>query len=93
MIRIYKDNDQKYVTKGAYEDFYKPLGYKTIIDEKPTMTGLNQVVEHISTDLEDGVITTATFQLDNEVRVTKRTRGRSNKKNSEGDSNDISDKQ
>ena len=34
MIRIYKDKDQKYVTKGAYETFYKPLGYKTIIEEK-----------------------------------------------------------
>lgn len=34
MIRIYKDNDKKYVTKGAYENFYKPLGYKTIIEEE-----------------------------------------------------------
>lgn len=34
MIRIYKNNDNKYVTKGAYESFYKPLGYKIVIDEK-----------------------------------------------------------
>lgn len=33
MIRIYKNNDNKYVTKGAYESFYKPLGYKIVIDE------------------------------------------------------------
>lgn len=37
MIRIYKDKDQKYVTKGAYETFYKPLGYKTIIEEKTSV--------------------------------------------------------
>ena len=33
MIRIFKNNDYKYVTKGAYESFYRPLGYNTIIEE------------------------------------------------------------
>lgn len=30
MITIVKDNDKKTVTKGAYELFYKPLGYKPL---------------------------------------------------------------
>lgn len=33
MIRIYKDRDIKTVTQGAYETFYKPLGYNIIIEE------------------------------------------------------------
>lgn len=32
MIKIVKDKVEKYVTKGAYENFYKPLGYTTIND-------------------------------------------------------------
>ena len=32
MIKIVKDKVEKYVTKGAYENFYKPLGYTTIDD-------------------------------------------------------------
>lgn len=34
MIRIYKDNDVKVVTNGAYNQLYRPLGYKPIIEEK-----------------------------------------------------------
>ena len=33
MIQIYKNKDNKLVTKGAYETFYKPLGYKVVIEE------------------------------------------------------------
>ncbi len=33
MISIYKDKDVKTVTQGAYETFYKPLGYNIIIEE------------------------------------------------------------
>lgn len=33
MIRIYKDTDSKIVTKGAYNTFYKPLGYKIVIEQ------------------------------------------------------------
>ncbi len=33
MIKIVKDKVEKYVTKGAYENFYKPLGYTTTIDD------------------------------------------------------------
>lgn len=38
MVTIKKDNDIKKVTKGAYENFYKDLGYKLekkLKDEKP----------------------------------------------------------
>ena len=48
MIRIYKNNDIKYVTKGAYESFYRPLGYNKVIEtpvvkpkvEKPSPEGI-----------------------------------------------------
>lgn len=76
MIRIYKDNDNKYVTKGAYETFYKPLGYKIVLDIKP------QKIEEPKEETK--------VQLDEEVRPTRRTRGSSNKKNNEGEPNDLS---
>ena len=79
MIRIYKDDDNKYVTKGAYETFYKPLGYKIILDEKP------QVIEEPKEEIN--------VQLDEVVRPVRRTRGSSNKKNIEGDSNDLSNRE
>lgn len=34
MILIHKDNDMKKVTKGAFETFFKPLGYTIIKDAK-----------------------------------------------------------
>ena len=79
MIRIYKNDDNKYVTKGAYETFYKPLGYKIILDEKP------QVIEEPKEEIN--------VQLDEVVRPVRRTRGSSNKKNIEGDSNDLSNRE
>ena len=33
MIRIYKDNNVKVVTKGAYDTFYKPLGYNIVLEQ------------------------------------------------------------
>lgn len=78
MIRIYKDNDNKCVTKGAYENFYKPLGYKIVLDIKP---------QQIEETKEESKV-----QLDTEVRPQRRNRGSSNKKNIEGDSNDISNR-
>ena len=33
MIRIFKDNDVKVVTQGVYNNLYKPLGYKPVIEE------------------------------------------------------------
>lgn len=32
MIKIVKEKSEKYVTKGAYENFYKPLGYSITND-------------------------------------------------------------
>lgn len=78
MIRIYKDNDNKYVTKGAYETFYKPLGYKIVLDIKP------QKIEEIKEEIK--------VQLDETVRSNRRTRGSSNKKNETGGSSDLSNK-
>lgn len=34
MVRITNGTTQKYVTNGAYEDFYKPIGYKIMNDIK-----------------------------------------------------------
>jgi len=34
MLRIYKDKDIKVVTKGAYETFFKPLGYKVVLEQR-----------------------------------------------------------
>ena len=79
MIRIYKDNDNKYVTKGAYETFYKPLGYKIVLDIKP------QKIEEPKEETK--------VQLDEVVRPTRRTRGSSNKKNNEGGSDDLQNKE
>ena len=79
MIRIYKDNDNKYVTKGAYETFYKPLGYKIVLDIKP------QKVEEVKEEIK--------VQLDTEVRPQRRNRGSSNKKNDRGGSDDLQNKE
>ena len=78
MIRIYKDKDNKYVTKGAYETFYKPLGYKTVLDVEP------QKIEEVKEEVK--------VQLDEVVRKPRRTRGSSNKKTEEGELNVIQDK-
>ena len=42
MIRIYKDNDIKLVTQGVYNNLYKPLGYKPVIEEKKEKTVINE---------------------------------------------------
>ena len=69
MIRIYKNNDIKFVTKGAYESFYRPLGYNKIIE--------TPVVEpEVEKEMET--------QLNEEVKPTpKRTRVSSKKTNKE----------
>ena len=36
MIKIIKENNEKTVTKGAYEDFYKPLGYIIVNYKQPS---------------------------------------------------------
>jgi len=76
MIRIYKDKDNKYVTKGAYEMFYKPLGYNIVLENKPAKSGKEKDEVKV--------------QLDEVVRNPRRTRGSSKEKNIEGESNDLS---
>lgn len=78
MIHIYKDKDNKCVTKGAYEMFYKPLGYKTVLDVEP------QKIEEVKEEVK--------VQLDEVVRKPRRTRGSSNKKTEEGELNVIQDR-
>ena len=44
MVKIVKDNIRKEVTKGAYKNFYEPLGYKIEksfkegVEEKPRLS-------------------------------------------------------
>lgn len=47
MIRIYKNNDTKVVTKGAYEQFYKSLGYNIILE---AVEVVDEVVTESNTD-------------------------------------------
>lgn len=71
MIRIYKDRDEKVVTKGAYEQFYKSLGYNIILDAREDK-------QEIVTENHDSM------GDDNET-VTKPKRVSSNKKNKKSD--------
>lgn len=71
MIRIYKDRDTKVVTKGAYEQFYKSLGYNIILDIKEDKEEL----------VEDTVATTK----DLDETVTEPKKVRSNKRNKKED--------
>lgn len=50
MIRIYKNNDTKVVTKGAYEQFYKSLGYNIVLDT------IDVVEETVETEVHDNVV-------------------------------------
>lgn len=71
MIRIYKDRDSKFVTKGAYEQIYKPLGYNIILDE-------------VKEDIKDKIETAETLKVDADKTVqtvTNHKKGSSRKKN------------
>lgn len=37
MIKIKLNNNEKYVTKGAYNEFYEHLGYKIVDENKKSM--------------------------------------------------------
>ena len=37
MIKIKLNNNEKYVTKGAYNEFYEHLGYKIVDENKKPM--------------------------------------------------------
>ena len=46
MIRIYKDNDYKIVTQGAYNSLYAPLGYKIVTNIKVENNHPAEVIKH-----------------------------------------------
>lgn len=72
MIRIYKNNDTKVVTKGAYEQFYKSLGYNIILEAVETV---DEVVTESNTDAVEDVKET----------VSRPKRSSSNKRNKKVD--------
>ena len=38
MIKIKRNKEELIVTKGAFEEIFKPLGYKKVEDKKPKMS-------------------------------------------------------
>ena len=55
MIRIFKDRDNKFVTRGAYETFYKPLGYQIVIEEKKAHKAENKTTVEVTEPKEEEV--------------------------------------
>ena len=55
MIRIFKDRDNKFVTRGAYETFYKPLGYQVVIEEKKAHKAKNKTTVEVTEPKEEEV--------------------------------------
>lgn len=72
MIRVYKDKDIKVVTKGAFEQFYKPLGYNIILD----------TIDTVEEKVEDSV---ETIIEENKETVSRPKRSSSNKRNKKVD--------
>ena len=72
MIRVYKDKDIKVVTKGAFEQFYKPLGYNIILD----------TIDTVEEKVEDSV---ETIIEENKENVSRPKRSSSNKRNKKVD--------
>ena len=75
MIRIYKNNDTKVVTKGAYEQFYKSLGYNIILDTIETVE--EEVVTEAKTDTVEEIKET--------VNKPKKSSSNSNKRSKKVD--------
>lgn len=55
MIKIVKDKNEKYVTKGAYENFYKPLGYN-IVNDGNKSRGEVDVKKEVKEEVKEEVI-------------------------------------
>lgn len=45
MIKIFKNNDYKVVTRGVFESIFKPLGYKQVETPKKVVSVQPKVVE------------------------------------------------
>ena len=53
MIKIKKDNIEKEVTKGAYENLYKAMGFEIVGKQKPVEVKEAKVVEQPKEPVED----------------------------------------
>lgn len=58
MIKIVKDKSEKYVTRGAYENFYKPLGYTIVGDsnKKREVEVKEEIKEEVKEEEEEVVM-------------------------------------
>lgn len=54
MIKITNGITNKEVTKGAYENFYKPLGYEIVGDKKPIREV--EIKEEVKEEIKEKVI-------------------------------------
>lgn len=50
MLKIQKEGNAKVVTKGAYENLYKDMGYKIVTEKKPQNFKEASVVEEKHVD-------------------------------------------
>lgn len=53
MIKIKKDNIEKEVTKGAYENLYKAMGFEIVEKQKPVEVKEAKVVEEPKEPVKD----------------------------------------
>ena len=79
MLKVFKEGHVAVVTRGAYEDIYKPLGYKLASEKQekePDMVE-NNVEEEVIENDEVMVIAKQTEEVeeekvDNEIKQNKR---------------------
>ena len=75
MLKVFKDGHVAVVTRGVYEDIYKPLGYKLASDEQskePEMVE-NNVEEEVIENDEVMVIDKQTKQVEQVEQVEEQT--------------------
>lgn len=75
---IIKDKDKKNVTKGAYEQFYKPLGYKPYKVIEAVYT--EEIKETKETKIEEPIVENDNKKIEKEKRVTGNKSSNKNKK-------------
>ena len=82
MIRIYKDNDVKVVTQGAYNTFYKPLGYNIVLEQKNQEE--HNIIKKDKEDVKDIHTNKVVVEEQSEI-VTRRKKSSFIKKNKKED--------
>lgn len=82
MIRIYKDNNVKVVTQGAYNTFYKPLGYNIVLEQKNQEE--HNIIKKDKEDVKD-IHTNKVVVEDQSEIVTRRKKSSFIKKNKKED--------